>query len=117
LDIPSVFRLVNTGDQIIAGEIEIFGVQQGDEFEIDSMCHLIDDSVGSLCHSWHCDYQDWFMGRYKCRILLKWCFLYLQLAAGHRIQSLERIPFLFFTDNARKVIVRQNHPLVKGIPS
>jgi len=40
----------------------------------------------------------------------------LQQPAGQRIESLERIPLSFFTDNAGKVIVRPNHPLFKGIP-
>ena len=45
-----------------------------------------------------------------------WCWLDLQQAAGHRIQSLEWIPLSFFTDNAGKAFVRENHPLIKGIP-
>jgi len=44
------------------------------------------------------------------------CCLHLQLAVGHRIQSLERIPLPFLTDNAGKVVVRQNQPLFKGFP-
>jgi len=85
-------------------------------FEIGAMCHLLNDSLEGLCNSGHCDYQDWFMGQYKCRMPVRWCWLYLQQAAGHPHQSLERIPLPFFTDNARKVVVRQNHPIFKGIP-
>ena len=116
MDIPSDVRLVNTGVQIIVGEIRIFGVQQVDQFEIGSMCHLVDDSRESLCYSGHCDYQDSFMGRYKCWMAVRWRYLDLQQAAGHRIQSLQRIPFPLFTDNARKVVGRPNHLLFKGIP-
>jgi len=83
VDIPLVFGLVNAGVQILVGEIRIFGVQQVDQFEIGSMCHLINDSLEGLCNSGHCDYQDWFMGRYKCRMPVRWCWLYLQQAAGH----------------------------------
>jgi len=39
VDIPSVFRLINTGVPILVGEIGIFGVQPVDEFEIGSVCH------------------------------------------------------------------------------
>jgi hypothetical protein len=62
VDIPSVFRLINTGIQILVGEICIFSVQQADLFEFGSMCHLVDDSLKGLCHSGHCDHQDWFKG-------------------------------------------------------
>jgi len=116
VDIPSVLRLVDAGVQILVGEIRIFGVQQVDEFEIGSMCHHVNDSLESFCHSGHCDYQDWFMGQYKCGMPVWSCCLYLQQVAGHQIQSLEQIPLPFFTNNARKVIVRQNHPLFQGIP-
>jgi len=62
VDIPSVFRLINTGVQLLMGEIRIFGVQQVDEFEIGSMCHLIDNSFERLCHSEHCHHKDRFKG-------------------------------------------------------
>ena len=60
MDIPSVFRLINTGVQILIGDICIFGVQQIDEFEIGSMCHLINDSLERLCHSRHYHHKDRF---------------------------------------------------------
>jgi len=56
------FRLVYAGVQILVGEIRIFGVEQVAQFEIGSMCHLVDDSLERLCKSGHCDSQDWFMG-------------------------------------------------------
>jgi len=62
VDIPSVFRLVNTGVEILVGEIRIFGVQQVDQFEFGSMCHLVDDGLKGLCHSGHGNHQDWFKG-------------------------------------------------------
>jgi len=116
VDIGSVFQLIKAAVQILMGVIPIFGVQQVDKFEIGSMCHLVDDSLEGLCHSRHCDHHGWFMGRYKCWMPMRWCCLYFQLVVGHRIQSLEEIPLPFFTDNAGKVIVHQNHPLFKGIP-
>jgi len=64
VDIPSDFRLINTGIQILVGEIRIDGGQPVDEFEIGSICHLVDDSLEGLFDSGHCDPQDWFMGRY-----------------------------------------------------
>jgi len=116
VDIPSVLRLINTGVQIFVREIRILGQQRVDEFEIGSRCDLIDYTLQSLCHPRHCDRQDWCMGRYTCWIAVRWCCLYLQQVAGHRIQSQERIPLPFFTNNARKVVVRQNHLLFKAIP-
>ena len=98
------------------GEIDIFGEQQIDELEIGSMCHLVNDSRDGLCHSRHFYQQDWFMGQGRCSIPVRWCCLYLQQVAGHRIQSLEQIPLLFFTYNAGKDVVCQNNPLFKGIP-
>jgi len=62
VDIPSVFRRINTVVQILVGETNIYGVQQVDQFEIGSMCHLVDDSLEGLCHSGHCDHQDQLMG-------------------------------------------------------
>jgi len=75
VDIPLVFGLVNTGVQFLVGEIRIFGLQQVDQFEIGSMCHLIDDSLESLCHSGHCNHLDWFKGCYKCWMAVRWCGL------------------------------------------
>jgi len=40
-----------------------------------------------------------------CWLPMRWCFLDLQQAVGHRIQSLERTPHLFVTDNARKSLL------------
>jgi len=116
VDIPWVFRLINTIIQILVGEICIFGIQLVDESQIGSMCHLVDDSLECLCHSGHCDHHDWFMCQSKCWIPVRRCCLDLQQAVGHRIQPMERIPLPLFTDNAGKVVYRQNHPLFKGIP-
>jgi hypothetical protein len=80
------------------------------------MCHLVNDSVESLCNPWHCYYQDWFMGQYTCWMSVRRCCLDLQLPAGHRIQSLERIPLPFFTDNAGKVVVRQKRQFSMEFP-
>jgi hypothetical protein len=63
VDIPSVFRYVDAGVQILVGNIRIFGVQQVEKFEIGSMCHLVDGSLEGFYHPSHCDYQDWVMGR------------------------------------------------------
>ena len=79
------------------------------------MCHLVDDTIDGLCHSGHCYHQDWFKGWYQCWMPMEWSWLDLQRAAGHRIQSLERIPLSLFVDNARKVVVCQDHPLFQGI--
>jgi len=116
VEIPVVFQLVNTDVQILMGEIGIFGKQQVHRFEIGSMPHLINESLDCLFHSGSCNHQDWFRGWYKCWMPVRWCCLDRQQVGGHRIQSLEWIPMPFFTDNARKVIVPQNHPLFKGIP-
>jgi len=116
VDIPSVFRLFNTGVQILVGEIRFLGVQRVDQFEFSSMFHLVDDGLKGLCHSGHGNRQDWFKGGYTCCMTVRWCCLDLQQLAGHIIQSLEQIPLSFFTDNAMKVVVCQNHPLFKGIP-
>ena len=62
VDIPSVFWLVNTGVQILMGEICIFGEQQVDKFEISSMCHLVHNTCEGLRHSRHCYHQDSLMG-------------------------------------------------------
>ena len=62
MDIPSVFRLINTAVLILVGEMFIFRVQQVAEFQIGSMCHLIDDSLEGVSHSGHCNDQDWFKG-------------------------------------------------------
>jgi hypothetical protein len=51
VDIPSVFGLINAGIQILVREILISGVQQVDQFEIGSICHLVNDSLAVLCHS------------------------------------------------------------------
>jgi hypothetical protein len=99
-------RLIDTGVQILLGEIWIVGEQLVDKFEFGSMCHLIDDYIKGPYHSGHCDHQDWFIGRYLCWIPMRWYCLYVQLAAGHKIQSLERMPLPFFTNNPRKVVVR-----------
>jgi len=48
VDMSSIFMLVNTGVQILVGEIRIFGLEYVDQFEIGSMCHLIDDTSDSL---------------------------------------------------------------------
>jgi len=45
LDMPSVFRVINTGFQILVGHILNFCVQQVDEVEIGSICHLSDDTL------------------------------------------------------------------------
>jgi hypothetical protein len=60
VDIPSVFGLVNTGVQILVREIRIFRVQQVNEFEISSICHLVDVTLERLCNTGHCYHQDWF---------------------------------------------------------
>ena len=44
------------------GEIDMFRLQHVHEFEIGSICHLIDDTLERLCHSAHCDHYDWFQG-------------------------------------------------------
>ena len=62
MDIPSVFQLVNTSVQILMGEIRIFGVQYVDDFEIDFMCHVVDDTFAGLSHLGHSYYHDWFKG-------------------------------------------------------
>ena len=62
MDVPLVFWLVNTGVQILVGEIHIFGVQQVDNFLIGSMCHLVDNTFEGLSHSGHCHDQNWFKG-------------------------------------------------------
>jgi len=116
LNIPSVFWLVNTGVKILVGEIRIFGVQYVDEFEIGSMCHLVNTTIERHRHSGHCYHQHWFKGWDQCWMPVGWCWLDLQQAVGHGIQALERIPLPFFTDNAGKVTVRQNHPLFKSFP-
>jgi len=51
LDIPSVFRLLNSGDQILLGELRIFRVHQVNEFEIGSICQLVDYTLECLCNS------------------------------------------------------------------
>jgi len=80
------------------------------------MCHLVGNTFEGLSQSGRCYRQDWFKGWDLCWMAVGWCWLDLRQAAGHRIQSLERILLPFVTDNAGKVIVRQNHPLFKGIP-
>jgi len=115
-DIPTVLWRINTGVEILVGEIHIFGVQHVPESEISCMCHLFDDSLEGLSDSGHCNHQDWFGGWHMCRMPVRWCCLDLQQAAGHRIEYLEWIPLPFFTNNAGKVIVLQNHPLFTGIP-
>ena len=115
MDIPSVFQLIETGVLILVGQIHIFGVQQVDQLQITSIYYLVDGSVEGLCHSGNCNHQDCLKSLYKCWMPVRWCCLDLQWVAGHRIQSLERIPLLFFTDHAGKLVVRQNHPLSKGI--
>jgi len=62
VDIPLVFVLINTAVQILVGEICIFDMLQINQFEISSMCHLIDDSPEGLCHCRHCTHHDWFKG-------------------------------------------------------
>jgi hypothetical protein len=52
-------------------------------FKSVQMCHLVDDSLEGLCHSGHCDHQDWFMGQYKCRMPVRWSCLDLQYTAEH----------------------------------
>jgi len=83
VDILSVFRLVNTGVQIILVEIRIFRIQQVHQFEISSICYLLDDSIECLCYSRHCDHQDWFKGWCKCWMPQMWSCLDLWKAAGH----------------------------------
>jgi len=72
VDIPSVFCPVNTGVQILVGEICIVHVLQVHQFEIGSLCHLVDDTLECLCHSGHCYHLDWFMGWCKCWMPLRW---------------------------------------------
>jgi hypothetical protein len=60
VDIPPGFQLVKTGGQILVGEIHIFRLQQVNEFEITSICHLVNDTLERLCHSRHCYHQDLF---------------------------------------------------------
>jgi hypothetical protein len=62
VDVPSVFQLVNIGVQNLLGEIRIFGMPQVDEFEIGSMCHLVDDTFEGLSHTGHCYHHEWFKG-------------------------------------------------------
>jgi len=61
-DIPSVIRLINTAVQILVGEIGIFSMQHVDQFEIGSLCHLVNDNLDGLCHFRRCDHKDWFKG-------------------------------------------------------
>jgi hypothetical protein len=61
-DIPSVVKVVNTGIQILTGEIQIFHLHLVMQYDISSMCHLIDDSLEHQCNSGHCYLQDWFKG-------------------------------------------------------
>ena len=68
VDIPAVSWLVKTGVQILLGEIRIFVVQQVNQFEISSKCHLIDDTLQHLCNSGHCHHQDGFNGGCLCCI-------------------------------------------------
>jgi len=106
--IPSVLRLVNTGIQILVDKICIFVMEHVGQFEISSMCHLVDDTLESPSHSGHCNHQDWLIGWYRCWMpMWWWCCLYLQQVAGHRIESLQWILLQCFTDNAGKVVVRQ----------
>jgi len=70
--------------------------------------------IDKFSHSWQYKHHDWFTGRNECRMLVKWCCMYLHLSVGHRIQSLQWIPHPFFTDNASQVVVRHHHPLFKG---
>jgi len=79
-------------------------------------CHFVNVTAEFLCHSGHCDPQDWFKGWCKCWMCLRWSCLDLWKAAGHRIQSLQQIPLLFFTDNPRNVVLCPIHPLFMGIP-
>ena len=60
MDIPSVVWLVDTDVQIFVGVIHIFGMQYVDEFEIDSMCHHVDNTLEGFSYSGHCYHQDWF---------------------------------------------------------
>jgi len=113
MDITLVIRLINPGVQLLLGKIGVRRVQQVEEFQICSICHLINDSLEGLCHSGHCNYQGWFKGWYKCWIPMRWCCLDLQQVGGHGIRSLEWIPLPFFPNTARKVVVRQKSPTLQ----
>jgi len=116
VDIPSVFWLINTGVQILVGEIGIFRMQQVYEFEFGSNCYLVNDTPECLYHSRHCDHQDWFQGWCKGWMPLWWNCLYLWKAEGHWILSPQWIPLPFFTHHPAIVTLCHIHPLVKGIP-
>jgi hypothetical protein len=62
VDIPLVFGIINTGVEILVGEMPILRLQKVLDFEIGLMCHLVDVSLEGVCHSRHCNYHDWLMG-------------------------------------------------------
>ena len=62
MDIPSIFPPINTGFQIIVGEIPIFRMHQDDELETGSRCHLVDDMLHGLCNTGYSNDQDLFKG-------------------------------------------------------
>jgi hypothetical protein len=62
VDIPSVCPQVNTGIQVLVREVRIVSVQQVDQFEFGSMCHLANDSPKGLFHAGHFYHQDFFNG-------------------------------------------------------
>jgi hypothetical protein len=59
---PSGDQFLNTGVRILVGVICIFGCQQVEQFEIGSICYLVEDSLEGLCHSGHCNQQKLFKG-------------------------------------------------------
>lgn len=66
VDIPSGFCLINTGVQFLVGHNFIFGVQQVNEFQIGSICQLVDETCESHCSSGHCHHRDQLEGQCKC---------------------------------------------------
>jgi len=109
--VQSLFRFVNTGVQILIGEIDIFGVEQVNEFKIVSIYHFINNNCDNLCHSRHYGHQGYFMGWSECRKHQWWSCQDVWTSAGHCIQSLQWIPLAFFTDNPGIVVLSHFHPL------
>ena len=97
-----IFRLINASVQILVCDIRIFSMPQVDLFEFGSMCLLVNDSVEYLCHSRHWNHQHSFKCWHKCWIPVRWYCLDLQQAARYRMQSLQQIPMLFFTDKCQE---------------
>jgi len=62
VNIASVSQLVKTGVLILMGKMCMFRMHQDWQFEINSTCHFVNDTVECLCHLGHIDYKDWFKG-------------------------------------------------------